>query len=190
MAGLATLGLRLAPSSLPPWPDYSGAAASWPLLAAALGPVGSWVSGTALFLLAVAVVQSLTNGWSRRRGLTVALLILLGLVVTGGEGVESIPLWLIEGALTGLVLLAIWVVALRHHPALVPLVTAAGATLAAIRAAILGSYPGATAGSLIGAVLVLGLAIFWFDRLSSDTAHETARPPSSENGGETPQKEG
>lgn len=190
LAGVGALGLRLAPSSMPPWPDYGGAAASWPLVAAALGPVGSWISGTALFLLAVAVVQSLTNGWSRRQGLTVALLILLGLVVTGGEGVETIPLWLLEGALTGLVLLTIWVVALRHHPALVPLVTAAGSTLAAIRAAILGSYPGATAGSLIGAALVLGLAFFWFDRMIVDTAYGTGRRPPSEDGGEAPQKEG
>jgi hypothetical protein len=190
LAGVGALGLRLAPSSLPPWPDYSGAAASWPLLAAALGPVSSWVTGTALFLLAVAVVQSLTNGWSRRQGLTVALLILLGLVVTGGEGVETIPLWLLEGALTGLVLLTIWVVALRHHPALVPLVTAAGSTLAAIRAAILGSYPGATAGSLIGAALVLGLALLWFDRMSVDTAYATDRQPPSDDGGDALKKEG
>jgi len=190
LAGLGALGMRLVPSSLPPWPDYGGAAASWPLLAAALGPVSSWVTGTALFLLAVAAVQALTDGWRRRRGLIVALLILFGLVVTGGEGIESIPLWLLEGALTGLVLLAIWVVALRHHPALVPLITAAGATLAAIRAAVLASYPGATAGSLIGAVLVLGLAIFWFDRLSSDSAYQTDRRSSSEDGGEATQKEG
>ena len=190
LAGLGAVGLRLAPSSMPPWPDYGGAAASWPLLSAALGPVGSWISGTALFLLAVAVVQSLTDGWRRRRGLIVALLILLGLVVTGGEGVESIGLWLLEGTLTGLVLLAIWVVALRHHPALAPLVTAAGAIVAAARAAILGSYPGAAAGSVIGAVLVLGLAIFWFNRLSTDCAFQTERQPQSDDGDATTQKEG
>ena len=145
---------------------------------------------SAAVLLAVAVVQSLTNGWSQRRGVTTALLILLGLVVTGGEGIESIPLWLFEGALTGLVLLTIWVVALRHHPALVPLVTAAGATLAAIRAAIVGAYPGATAGSLIGALMVVGLAVFWFDRLCSDTAYASDRRPPSEDGGEKTEKEG
>jgi len=189
LAGLGALGMRLAPSSLPPWPDYGGAAASWPLLAAALGPVGSWISGTALFLLFVAVVQAITDGWRRQRALTVVLLIALGLVVTGSEGVESIPLWFLEGALTGLVLLAIWVLALRHHPALAPLVTAGGAILATIRAAILGSYPGATAGSVIGAVLVLGLAIFWFDRLSADSAYQSDRQTPSDDGGATTQKE-
>ncbi len=186
LAGLGALGLRLAPSSLPPWPDYSGAADSWPLLAAVIGPVTSWITGTALFLVVVAAIQALTNGWNRRRGLTVGLLIALGLVVTGGEGFESVSLWLLEGVLTGVVLLAIWVVALRHHPALVPLVTAAGATLAAIRAAILGAYPGATAGSVIGAVLVVALAIFWFDRLGADSAFKTDRQPQTAGGGEEP----
>jgi len=190
LAGLGGLGMRLAPSSLPPWPDYGGAAASWPLLSAALGPVSSWVTSTALFLLAVAAIQSLTDGWRRRKGLIVALLILLGLVVTGSKGVDSMPLWLLEGVLTGLVLLAIWVLALRHHPALAPLMTAAGATLAAVRAAILGSFPGATVGSVIAACVIVGLAIFWFGRLSSDSAYAIdRRPPSDDDGVATP-KEG
>jgi hypothetical protein len=159
------------------------------MLAAALRPVSSWITGTALFLLAIAVVQALTNGWNRRRGLTVALLVLLGLIVTGGEGIESVPLWFLEGTLTGLVLLGIWIAALRHHPALVPLVTAGGAAIAGIRAAILGSYPGATAGSVIGTVVVIGLAIFWFDRLGADSAFESKRRPQAEGGGEETQLE-
>ena len=79
-------------------------------------------------LLAVAVVQAVTAGWRRRLVAGSALLIGLGLVVAGSDSVETIPLWLADGAITGLVLLAAWVLVLRHQPALVPLVTAAGAT--------------------------------------------------------------
>jgi hypothetical protein len=172
LAGLAAVGAQLVPSSLPSWPDFSGAADSVPFLGAAIGPVSSWLTGTALLLLVVAVIHSATDGWQRKQAGTATLLVLLGLVVTGSEGVESIPLWLLEGLLTGLVLLVVWVLALRHHPALVPLVTATGAVLGALRAAVIGAYPGATAGSLIGAVLVLGASVWWFKRLTVDSRYQ------------------
>ena len=172
LAGLGAAGARLAPASLPAWPGFSGATDSVPFLGAAIGPVSSWLTGTALLLLVVAVIHWVTNGWQRRKALTAVLVVLLGLVATGGEGVESIPMWLLEGLLTGLVLLAVWVLALRHHPALVPLVTATGAVFGSLRAAVIGAYPGATVGSMISIVLVLGFSVWWFRRLTADSVYQ------------------
>jgi hypothetical protein len=177
LAGLGALGLKMAPSTLPLWPSFGGAGDSVPLLAAALGPLSSWITGTAFFLLVIATIQSITDGWRRRQLVTSALVIGLGLVMTGSEGVESIPLWLLEGALMGLVMLAVWVLVLRHHPALTPLATAAGAALAALTDALIGAYPGAAAGSVIGALLVLAAAVWWFARLTADSVRQSTHQP-------------
>jgi hypothetical protein len=136
--------------------------------------VSSWITATALMLLAVAVVQAVTAGWSRRLAVGSALLIGLGLMVAGGDRVETIPLWLADGVITGVVLLAAWVLVLRHQPALVPLVTATGAILSAIRNTVVNAYPGAAAGSLIGAVLVAAAAVWWYRRLAQGDGSETA----------------
>ncbi len=173
VSGLGALGAALAPSRLPTWPAVGGAADSLPVLGAALGPVSSWITSTALMLLAVAVVQAATAGWQRRPAAGVALLIGIGLVAAGGEGVESIPLWLVDGVITGLVLLAAWVMVLRHQPALVPLVTAAGAILSAIHDTVVNAYPGAAAGSMVGAVLVAATAVWWYRRLAVNGGSET-----------------
>jgi hypothetical protein len=156
------------------WPSFGGAGDSLPLLGAALGPLSSWITGTAFFLLVIAAIQSITDGWRRRQLVTSALLIGLGVVMTGSEGVESVPQWLLEGVLTGLVVLAVWVLVLRHHPALTPLVTAAGAVLATLRSALIGAYPGVTAGSVIGALLVLVAAVWWYGRLTADSVLQSA----------------
>jgi hypothetical protein len=174
LAGFGALGLWMAPSPLPMWPSFGGAGDSVPLLAAALGPLSSWITGTAFFLLVIAAIQSITDGWRRRQLVTSALLIGLGVVMTGTEGIESIPLWLLEGVLTGIVMLAVWALVLRHHPALTPLVTAAGAVLATLRSALIGAYPGAVAGSVIGALLVLAAAVWWFGRLTADSVLQSA----------------
>lgn len=181
LAGLGALGLQLAPSALPFWPSFGGAGNSVPIVAAALGPLSSWITGTAFYLLVVAAIQSITDGWRRRQLATSALLIGLGLVMTGSEGIENIPLWLLEGVLTGMVMLAVWILLLRRHLALIPLVTAAGAVLATLRSALIGAYPGAAAGSVIGSLLVLAAAVWWFGRLNADSvlqlAHESPDDP-------------
>ena len=174
VSGLGALGAALAPSKLPSWPSFGGAADSLPVLGAALGPVSSWITATALMLLAVAVVQAVTAGWQRRLVAGSALLIGLGLVAAGSDSVEIIPLWLADGAITGLVLLAAWVLVLRHQPALVPLVTAAGALLSAIRNTVVNAFPGAAAGSLVGAVLVAAAAVWWYRRLTAGNGAEAA----------------
>jgi hypothetical protein len=167
VAGLAALGAAVAPAKLPSWPNFDGAADTLPVLAAALGPVSSWVTRTALVLLAVAVVHAVTAGWQRRLGAGSAILVGLGFVIAGSRGVETVPLWLGAGLFTGLVLLAVWAMVLRHQPSLVPLVTAAGAVLAAIHDVVVNAYPGAAAGSALGAVAVAAAAVWWYRRLAT-----------------------
>jgi hypothetical protein len=169
VSGLGALGAAVAPAKLPSWPDFGGAADSLPLLAAALGPVSSWVTRTALMLLVLAVVHAVTAGWQRRLGAGSAILVGIGFVIAGSRGVETVPLWLAAGAITGLVLLAVWTMVLRHQPALVPLVTAAGAVLAAIHDAVVNAFPGAAAGSAIGAMLVATGAVWWYGRFAADS---------------------
>jgi hypothetical protein len=170
LAAVAAIGLRLAPSTMPTWPNLGSAGDYVPVIGAAFGPMSSWVTGTALFLLAIATLHAFTDGWRRRRPVAAVFAILFGLVVTGSEGVETLPLWLLEGVPTGLVLLFTWVIVLRHHPALVPLVTATGAVLGTLREAVVGAYPGATAGSVIGAVLMIAISVWWFRRLTADSS--------------------
>ena len=190
LTAVAAVGLRLAPSTMPIWPNVGSAGDYLPVIGAAFGPLSSWVTGTALFLLAIATLHVFTDGWRRRRPVTVVLVILFGLVVTGSEGVESLLLWTLEGGLTGLVLLAAWVLVLRQHPALVPLVTATGAALGTLREAVVGAYPGAAAGSVIGLVLMIAISVWWFRRLTADSAFtSTAGQPIAVNTDES-QKEG
>ncbi len=177
VAGLGAASAALAPSPMPDWPSVAGAADSFPALAAALGPLESWLMGTALLLVVVAAVNAVTEGWRRRRGAAAALLLALGPVVAGSEGVESLPRWLAEGLLIGLLLLAVWVLVLRHRPALVPLATAAGAILGALRQAVVAPFPGAAGGAFAGAVLVLAASIWWMARIGSDAAPRPGSDP-------------
>lgn len=169
LAAVGAIGLMLTPATMPTWPNFNGASATVPIIDVAFSALSSWITSTALFLFLMAAAHVLSDGWRRRRGPVSAGLILFGLVLAGSGGVDSIGMWLLEGFLTGLVLLAIWWFVARYQPALVPLITASGAVLATVRNAVVGAFPGAAAGSMIGGVLVIFCAIWWFQRIGSDT---------------------
>ena len=168
LAGLAAAAGSLAPSTMPDWPSFSGGAAVVPALAAALAPLDAWLSAAALALFMVAVLEALTGGWRRRRAVGAAALLAFGLVVAGSGSVESLALWLAEGLGTGLVLLAAWVLVIRHQPTIVPLVVAAGAVLGALQRAAVNPFPGAAVGSALGAAAILVVAVWWFGRIAAD----------------------
>ena len=71
---------------------------------------------------------------------------------------------------------AIWILVIRHQPALVPLVTAAGTILAAAHDTLTDAFPGAALGSAVGAVLVAAAAVWWYRRLAAGGEIRTEEP--------------
>ena len=86
------------------------------------------------------------------------------------EGVETVPRWLGAGLAAGLLLWAAWLLVLRFRLAQVPVAVAAMAVLDTLGEGILRAYPGAFAGAVVAAALTLTLSVYWFGRLTADTA--------------------
>ena len=62
----------------PLWPSYAGAAAFVPLLSAATTPVAALILRITILMLMVATANRISDGWTRRRVLTGALLVIVG----------------------------------------------------------------------------------------------------------------
>jgi membrane protease YdiL (CAAX protease family) len=168
-AGLAALAATVSTQS-PSWPELGPASAQLPWLAAGLGPIVGLITTTAMLLLVVALIHAATRGWSCRQVPFSILLVLLGLVLVGSEGAETIPLWLASGLGAGMVLWVAYVTVLRFNMALLPLALATATILATVRQGILNAYPGAITGSVIAVLLIGALAMVWAKRMVQDTA--------------------
>ena len=154
----------------PDWGPYQAAAAVVPTVAAALGPIGSWIATSTLVLLVLTFVHTTSRGWERLRLATGVLLVLFGLVVAGVGGVATVQRWLAGGVVAGVLLLVCYAVALRHHLALVPVVAGTVAILGTMREGLLGLYPGSLVGSCVAVVLIAIAAVVWFRRLTTEAA--------------------
>jgi hypothetical protein len=168
-AGLVALGAAVSPASQPEFGPFQMAGTVVPVLGAALDPISSFVTTATLLLIVFGFVHSLSGGWTRRRVLLGALVVVFGIVMAGSSGVSTVAQWLGSGVAAGLMLIAAYVVVLRFHLALIPVAAGAVAALGALRTGVMGMFPGALIGGLIAAVLVAALSVYWYSRLTRDT---------------------
>ncbi|MCI0697231.1 CPBP family intramembrane metalloprotease [candidate division KSB1 bacterium] len=166
IAGLLALAGFLAPSVQPQWARYDAAGNFLSLLDASLDPVGRFVMQTALLLLVIVAVDRFTNGWSRKKVLFSALVILLGMIMAGARSVETIPVWLLSGLLTGGLLLLAYIFVLRLNLALIPLAVSVMILLGEVKQGIAQPIPAARSGAIIAIVLTALFALYWLKKLA------------------------
>ncbi len=161
VAGMAIVLARLAPQSEPRWLDYGPAGTVVPWLGAALGPLSSFITTATLMLLVFVGMHRWTTGWTQRRESASVAFLLLGWIFAGRQPVDSLPGWLILGALMGAGMWAAYVWVLRFDLSLVPPAAATLAIAAAVSRAMGNAYPGALAGSVVAVVLIVAVALWW-----------------------------
>jgi len=170
VSGIAVVATRFAPPLDPAWPSLGEAGARLPLLATAVGPIGGWIGGTVFLLLVYAIVDAVSQGWVKKRLLMTATLVAAGFMIAGADGLQTVPRWVAEGALSGLVIWLAYVFVFRRHMALVPVAAAAISAVSILREGALRAYPGALSGSITAAILTVIIGVVWMILLTRDSA--------------------
>jgi hypothetical protein len=170
IVGFAAVASRIPEALDPRWPSVEPAGTLVPVVATALDPISGWISGTVFVLLIFAIVDAVSRGWSQRRVPAVGALVVAGFVIAGADGLETIPRWGVEGALTGAVIAALYITVFRRHMALLPAAAAAMSAAMVMGDGLSMAYPGALAGSAIAAILLLVLGVYWMVLMTRDSA--------------------
>jgi hypothetical protein len=178
LSGAAAAAIAAAVNA-PQWaqsPSIEAAGALIPVLQAAVEPAIRVLMATAVMLPTLLTVDHLTMGWSRHRVLGALLLLLVSFAAVGVPATTNSLGWLLAMAALGVTLILAYVTVLRFDLSMVPL---AVGTMTAVGALARGAgrvYPGALAGSLIGAVLAAALGWWCFDAVRKARARAAAAP--------------
>ena len=142
----------------PVWPSFAGAETILPVAAPPLAAIFSLGARTVVVALVFSAADRISDGWSVHRAWACALLVGTGLLLgAGAPGARVLP-WAAAGLLVGLLLLAAYVLVFRWDLSPLPLSVAVVIAVGALAEGFARPYPGALAGSIIAAALVLVLA--------------------------------
>jgi hypothetical protein len=103
--------------------------------------------------------------WTRRRFLAVIALGVIGFLGGGLPAGSHVAGWIAAGLMTASALIALYLTLLRFDLTIVPLAIGTMMIVSSIGRGLARAYPGALAGSLLAAVIVAGLAWWWFRAL-------------------------
>ncbi len=152
-------------SSQPAWPDVSPLATYLPLLASALERIPGLLLRTVTVLVLLTAVDHFTRGWTIRRVVFGAALVVAGALLGAPGDMLSIWQWLVGAAVAGLALFSAYVFLLRFDLSLTPIAMATAILLEQIREAALDGFSGAFAGSVVGIIVTAAVAWWMFSLL-------------------------
>ena len=163
-AGVLALVSNITPDLEPFWPGSGALNEMMPLLYYFISPLMSFIVLTSMLLFGFSAVSYLTCNWTCRRGLFSVLLIFLGVLIYGSQGVAGLTSWIIAGLLTGLAVLAAYIFLIRHSLAAIPPAVAAIMILGQARAAFMNPGLLSVAGFVIASLILSAAAHFWTNR--------------------------
>jgi hypothetical protein len=161
----AAISAAAAFARTPTWarvPSVDALGAVSPMLALAFGPLTGVVMSTAIVLTALLWIDRVTTSWTRRRAAGIFALAAIGFLAGGVPTGTHAGGWLLGGAIMAAGIVGLYLTLLRFDPTLVPLALGAMAAVRAMSTGAQRQFPGAFAGSLAAALLVLVLSWWWF----------------------------
>ncbi len=159
--GVLALEAALGRGGAPVWLNVAPVQAAVPFLSEVTAPAAAFLIRAATLGMALVLTHQLTRGWTQRRALAGAALFVVGTFV-GQTGYAASPAtFLIQGAISGALLVIVYVFALRFDLTLVPVMAATLAALTALRGGLAMAHGTALAGSIAGALLVAAIAAAW-----------------------------
>jgi hypothetical protein len=150
---------------VPAWgrlPSLDAAGTFVPIVQTSLDPLPRVLMASAVLLSAILTVDRFTDGWTRRRVLGAAFLLVVGFAAGGTPAGISAGGWLIAGAITGAALAISYITLLRLDPTMVPLAIGIMAAVGALGQGAQRAYPGALVGSVVAAIVATLMGVWWF----------------------------
>jgi hypothetical protein len=156
---------------MPAWarvPDLAALGTIVPILQLAIDPITGFLTRTAVILSTLVSLDRFTSGWSERRLLAIAAVVVIGFLAAGMPIGVHLRGWLLAGTLTSLGFMLVSLTALRFDLTMVPLVLGTTIAVGAIGRGAQRAFPGALIGSWVGAIIVAAAA-WWLFRLLRTT---------------------
>lgn len=148
IAALSALADWLIPATKPLILDTSNADTYLPLLSMALKVVMPVIAYTAIGLFAVHGLNMISDYGQKKHALIITTLVVFGFALSGFEPSISLTTLIASGLLTGILLSAVYYVALRYNYCLVPVIVATHLSINALQEGLLKAFPGALLGAL------------------------------------------
>jgi hypothetical protein len=157
---------KIIPSLKPLWPDYVPLSATIPIVSAIIQHLLSYISITAYYLFAYAIINQATHYWYKNKMIVTAFFMISGFLLPL-PSFAFLPLWIIAGSVIGITVLCIYVYIIRYNSSIIPLIVASISILHIVQQGIFNAYPDAWIAAIVSVCVIACISMIWFKKLNN-----------------------
>jgi membrane protease YdiL (CAAX protease family) len=170
LAGLGIIGFYallnfMSPSVEALWAQYTALGTIFYFIAPTTTLLYTFIIITALFLLMSNAVDHLSHNWQKNIIISLLLLVIFTLVITGLQVPNHVISWLITGTLFGIIISCVYYFIIRFDHAMIPIVVGTFIIAQTVQQALFNAFPGAFVAYSIAACVIGLAALGWWKKL-------------------------
>lgn len=155
----------MSPSVEALWAQYTALGTMFYLIAPTTTLLYMFIIVTALFLLMGNALDHFSLNWQKNIIVSLLLLVVFTLVITGLQVPNHVISWLITGTIFGIIVALIYYFIIRFDPAMIPLSVGIFIIAQALQQAFFNAFPGAFVAYTIAACVIGLVALGWWKKL-------------------------
>lgn len=162
LAGISSALQLLIPIDKPLWPDYDFLSCSLPLLTHIISSISRYALLTMIFSLLYILVDIASHSGQAHRIFFTVFAAFCGMAMLDLSSLDMLPIWIIMGAILGLISLAMYRYIIRYDYALIPVAASSFTILQIVQQAFFNAYPGAMVENIISGCAVGAVSLLWY----------------------------
>ncbi len=163
--GSYTIIKNFIPKSLPAWPNLNILNTYSPLLENIISSVLGFILGSIILYLIVLTAEKLTNNWNTRKIIGVIYFIVIGFVIMGTGGIESLYGFLFGGLAAGIAFIIFYLFLFRYNTSVIPFIVLGLMIFNNLKEGFLNGYTNSFLYSLIAIIAVAVFAYYTTKKL-------------------------
>ncbi|TYB30845.1 MAG: CPBP family intramembrane metalloprotease [Candidatus Mcinerneyibacterium aminivorans] len=156
---------RFIPQGLPVWPGLDILNSYSPIIQNIASTIFSYIMGTILLYFIILTAEKFTANWNDKKILGILYFVIIGFVIIGSTGIESLYGFLFGGLGVALAFILFYVYLFRYNTSVIPFITLGLVVFSKLKQGLYGGYSNVFSYSIITIIVLAAFAYYTSKKL-------------------------
>ncbi len=165
ITGISTFIISIFPSLKPYSPDFTYLGSFFPVLSIITRPLIQYILSVVFILFIFKSINVLSQGFRKKRILSIFLLILISIVISGVNLTSSVISWISSGLIIGIIIVLLYIFYIRYQISSIPIIIGTMTILNELKIILLDSNLITNFGFIISTMIIMIFSFFLMKKL-------------------------
>jgi len=168
ITGISTFIISIFPSLKPYSPDFTYLSSFIPILSIITRPVIQYILSVVFMLFIFKSINFISHGFRKKRILSIFLLVLISIVISGVNFTSSVISWISSGLIIGIIIVLLYMFYIRYQISSIPIIIGTMTILSELKIILFDSNMITIFGFIISTMIIMIFSFFSMKKLQKE----------------------